>query len=242
MKLEIAVHDVAGIRTALDGGADRIELCQALTLGGLTPSRGVMEEAHQSGVEFRVLIRPRGGGYQYTGSEVSAAVHDIAVACEAGASGVIIGALTDDGLDRPAVAAMVEAAAGRTVIVHRCVDVLLDSGAVTPAGLASTLRELGVDGVLTSGGAPRAIDGIGVITELAGAADGELEIVVGGGVRAEHISSFRHTGVSAIHLSASVATTAGPAGPGGGEDQILVTSTPLVEAARAALDRQTSSG
>lgn len=237
MQLEIAVHDVAGISTAHDGGADRIELCQALPLGGLTPSRGLMEEAHHLGLEFRALIRPRAGGYRYTAAEVSTAVRDIMAACQAGASGVIIGALTDDDVDRPALAAMIDAAAGRTVIVHRCVDVLLDSGAMTPADLAGRLRELGVDGVLTSGGAPRAIDGIVAISALADAADGELEIVAGGGVRPEHIPAFSGTGISAVHMSASVATTAGPPGPGGGEDQILTTSAELVEAARAALGR-----
>lgn len=235
MQLEIAVHDVAGIRTARDGGADRIELCQALPLGGLTPSLGVMEEAQHLGVDFRALIRPRAGGYRYSAAEISTAVRDIAVACEAGASGVIIGALADEGFDRPALSAMVGAAAGRTVIVHRCVDVLLDSGAMTPTDLAGKLRDLGVDGVLTSGGAPQAIDGIAAISELATAADGELEIVVGGGVRAEHIPAFAGIGISAIHMSASAAVTAGPPGAGGGGDQILMTSAALVAAAKVAL-------
>lgn len=235
MQLEIAVQDVAGIRTARDGGADRIELCQALELGGLTPSLGSMEEAQRQGVEFRVLIRPRAGGYRYTEAEIATATRDIAVACEAGASGVIIGALTENDLDQPTLAAMVRAAEGRTVIVHRCVDVLLDAGTATPAGLAGQLIDLGVDGVLTSGGAAQAVDGIAAISQFATAADGRLEIVVGGGVRPEHIPAFRGIGINAIHMSASAAVTAGPPGPGGGGSQIRMTSAALVEAAKAAL-------
>lgn len=235
MQLEIAVQDPEGIRTAHGSGADRIELCQALVTGGLTPSLGLMKQARDSGVEFRALIRPRSGGYRYTAAELATAADDVSAAVDAGASGVIIGALTEDGLDQAALTALAAAARGRTVIVHRCVDVLLGSGAVTPADLVSQLRDLGMDGVLTSGGAPRAVDGIPVISELAAAAEGQLEIVAGGGLRAAQIPAFEGLGIHAIHMSASIAVDAGPPGPGGGDHQIRVTDPEQVAAAKAAL-------
>src|SRR5690625_5710164 len=69
--LEIAVQDVESGHVAREHGADRFELCQALGVGGLTPSRGLMEHAATLGVPFRPLIRPRAGGFQYTDAEVA---------------------------------------------------------------------------------------------------------------------------------------------------------------------------
>lgn len=234
--LEIAVQDVESGRVAREHGADRFELCQALGVGGLTPSRGLMEHVASLGVPFRPLIRPRAGGFRYTEDEVAVMVRDVQIALECGAAGVVVGALTDSGLDTTALAAMVRAAAGMPVIVHRCVDVLLGAWGADPDGVAGQLVDLGVAGVLTSGGASRAVEGTDVIAALARAGSGELEIIAGGAVQPEHVPSLAGAGAHAVHLSAGGPVVAGPAGPGGGEDEFTTTTATGVTAARTALD------
>src|SRR5699024_6518193 len=137
--VEIAVQDVEGARVAAAHGADRLELCQALALGGLSPSRGLMAWVAALGVPFRPLIRPRAGGYRYTAAEVEVMVADIQTAVECGAAGVVVGALTDDGLDQATLRTLADAAAGRPVLIHRCVDVLLGDGGADPAALAEQI-------------------------------------------------------------------------------------------------------
>jgi copper homeostasis protein len=117
LPVEIAVQDAAGVRIALEAGAARVEVCQALGLGGLTPSAGLVESAVElaraaSARSFvHVLIRPRGGGFVYDAEEVDAIVREIRWARSLGADGVVVGALTDAGaLDVDAIAAFVDAA------------------------------------------------------------------------------------------------------------------------------------
>lgn len=236
MDLEIAVQDVAGAQTAAAGGADRVELCQALSLGGLTPSAGAIEAAADLDIAVHVLVRPRPGGFVCSAVEVSGMVRDVEAAIDAGAAGVVVGALTADGaaLDRHALKALVRAAEGRDVTVHRCVDVLLARGS-DPAALVDQLAGLGVRRVLTSGGAPRALAGAGVLEAMTAA--GGLQVVAGGGVQPGDVAALAATGVAGVHLSARArAADAGPAGPGGGDDGYDVTDAGLVAAARAAVD------
>lgn len=235
-RLEIAVQDVEGARIAREHGADRVELCQALGVGGLSPSQGLMEQVGALGLAFRPLIRSRAGGYRYTAAETSVMVRDVETALEAGAAGLVVGALGEGGLDRAVLKALVRAADGAPVLVHRCVDVLLGAWRAEPVAVVDQLLSLGAAGMLTSGGAPRALEGQHVIAALAEAAAGGLEIVAGGGVRPEHVPALAAAGADAIHLSASGATSAGPSGPGGGEDEFTTTDAALVAAARAAVD------
>lgn len=237
IQLEIAVQDVEGAQVAAQQGADRLELCQALALGGLSPSRGLMAQVAATGVPFHPLIRPRAGGYRYTPAEVAVMVADVETALECGAAGVVIGALTDEGLDHVTLRTLSDAAAGRPVIIHRCVDVLLGGGRAEPAAIAEQILAAGATGVLTSGGAKRAVDGRDAIAALATA--GELEVIAGGGVRPEDVPALVAAGVDAIHLSASRTTAAGPSGPGGGEDAFTATDPDGVDAARSAVDALT---
>lgn len=238
MRLEITAQDVEGVRVATAGGADRVELCQALELGGLTPSTGLTELASLAG-EVHVLVRPRAGGFSFTATEVSVMVRDVEALVDAGAAGVVVGALSADGdtLDRHAMKALVRAAEGRPVAVHRCVDVLLGVYRRDPAALVEELGGLGVVRMLTSGGAPRALEGVHVLAALAEAADGRIGITAGGGVRPEHVPVLAAAGVDAVHLSArTVVSDSGPAGPGGGPDGYATTDAGLVAAARSAVD------
>ncbi|GAB3190020.1 copper homeostasis protein CutC [Nesterenkonia suensis] len=236
MRLEIAVQDVDGIQVARDHGADRAELCQALVTGGLTPTPGMIRRAVELDLPARPLIRPRAGGYQYPAAEVAAMRHDVHLLREAGADGVIVGALDDDGLDHPTLRRLIEDADGLPVVIHRCVDVLLAAGLTTPQDLIEELVDLGISGVLTSGGATTAPQGASVIGQLVQASAGRVEIIAGGGVRAEHVADLAAAGADVVHLSAGAAVTHGSPGPGGGEGTYTTTDATLVRAARAAVD------
>lgn len=236
--LEIAVHDAAGARVALDNGADRVELCSALRMGGITPSIATIEQTVEVGIGVHVLIRPRGGGYVYSAGEVALMAADVRWAVRAGAVGVVVGALTpgDQALDVNVISRLRDTALAENpaaeVTVHRCVDVLLSDG-MEPEELIAQLRELGVDRVLTSGGAPVAGAGMKTLHRLRTLADGNPQIQAGGGVQLSDFSTL--AGLDGIHLSARVPRQQGRSGPGGGEEDYDVTSPELVAAAAAAL-------
>ena len=220
---------------ALDGGAARVELCQALGLGGLTPSAGVIEAAVElahagsASAFVHVLVRPRGGGFMYDADEVDTIVRDIRQARVLGAHGVVVGAMTDVGsLDLDAVTAFLDAAEGLDVTVHRVVDASVDPIASVIA-LAGTH---GVRRVLTSGGANDCRTGLATLTRMTSEVRGALEVMAGGGVTLADIGPLAAAGVDAVHLSArSRASRGGPSGPGGGEVGFDTTDGALVRAA-----------
>lgn len=241
LPVEVAVQDLAGARIALAAGAARVELCQALELGGLTPSAGLVEAsveaAASSGVSgfVHVLVRPRGGGFVYDADEIAATVRDIRHSVALGADGVVVGALTSAGrLDLDALAAFREAAGDADVTVHRAVDASVDAVAAV-----ESLAGSGVRRVLTSGGAPSCREGLDVLARMA-ATSGELQIMAGGGVRIDDIAALAAAGVDAVHLSArGRAARGGASGPGGGVDGFdetdAATVAAAIEAARTAV-------
>lgn len=241
-KLEIAVQDAAGARIARENGADRVELCTALGMGGLTPTLGTIEQVVALGIGVHVLIRPRGGGYVYNQSEVELMVADTVHAARAGVAGIVIGALTegDTALDVPVLMALIDAAHSINpdieITVHRCVDVLLANG-LPVSELIAQLRATGAHRILTSGGAPASGAGIQTLNLLQAEAAGNPEIQAGGGVRLEDIPAL--AGLDGIHLSARSHTERGASGPGGGDAALDVTSPALVIAAASALTAAT---
>ncbi|AZR06981.1 copper homeostasis protein CutC [Trueperella pyogenes] len=244
--LEIAVQDVAGARLARQAGADRIELCCALEVGGLTPSIAMVEACVVEGIPVCVLIRPRAGDFVYTADEAAVAANDIRWAVGRGADAVVIGALRHgtDGLelDIPMLRGWAEVARERNpevdVVIHRCVDVLLGAG-VPVREVARQLADVGgVARVLTSGGAARAGDGAKVLGELAGELErleSGVQVLAGGGVVPEAIAALRAVGISEFHLSARREVPTGPTGPGGGASTRSVTSEQVVRAAARAV-------
>ncbi|WP_265520978.1 copper homeostasis protein CutC [Oerskovia flava] len=235
MALELAVQDPAGAQVATEVGALRVELCSALgATGGITPSMGLIEAtlaAADAGVEVHPLVRPRPGGFVYSAAELEIQVRDVKAAVAAGVHGVVVGALTPDGLvDEGAVRALVAAADGREVTFHRAIDVVAGEAAVVTA--LDLLVELGVTRVLTSGGAARSIDGLERLRLMAQHADGRIQVMAGGGVRIEDVPDLVAAGVDAIHLSAK-ATVADDGGPGGGGDDGYEVTDPRVAFAAA---------
>ncbi|MVA75608.1 hypothetical protein GC722_06150 [Auraticoccus sp. F435] len=204
--LELAVSDRAGVEVARAVGARRVELGVALALGGLTPSLGTLRAAVAAAgpVEVHVLVRPRGGGFRYTADEVELCCDDVAVAVEAGADGVVVGALDDEGeLDLDVLRRLVAVADGLPVTVHRAVDVSAD-----PVRSVRRLAGLGVARVLSSGGAASAHQGLPTLAAMVQAA-GDVAVVAGGGVRPEHVADLAAVGVEGVHASAKVFVPAG---------------------------------
>ncbi|WP_285117355.1 copper homeostasis protein CutC [Leifsonia sp. fls2-241-R2A-40a] len=237
--VEIAVQDVTGVRVALAEGADRVELCSALGMGGLTPSaallRAAVAEARSAGrnAYVHVLVRPRGGGFVYDADELRTTLGDVRFARETGAAGVVIGALTEAGaVDGDAVRSIVAEAGPLEVTFHRAIDIATD-----PVGLAEELAALGVTRVLTSGGAARSIDGVAGLRSLVERLHGRLQIMAGGGVRADDIQALSRTGIDAVHLSARDTVLGAPSGPGGGDAAYDITDPSAVRAAVVAVAR-----
>lgn len=202
LALELAVQDIAGVRIAREVGAARVELAQALALGGLTPSPATLElalaEAAAGGPEVHVLVRPRAGGFLYDADELAVIERDVRFAVSAGAPGVVVGCLDEAGrLDRDAMARLVDAADGASVTLHRAIDVSPD-----PVAAMRSAREVGVRRVLTSGGASSAIDGLDVLRRLVAEASGGIQIMAGSGVDAASAPAIAATGVDAVHFSA----------------------------------------
>ena len=234
--LEIAVDGPAGARIAFEGGADRVELCQALAAtGGLTPSGATVDAVLAVAgdpARVAVLVRPRGGGFVYSPEEVEVVAADIADVVRRGAGAVVVGALTAEGaVDRRALDLWRGAAGAADIVFHRAIDAIRDPEEVVDDLLASGVRR-----VLSSGRAVRSIDGVDTLRALVAAAQGSLEIMAGGGVRVEDVAGLLACGVDAIHLSArrpSGDTT--PSGPGGGDPGFDVTDGEIVRRAASAL-------
>ncbi|MDO5641020.1 MAG: copper homeostasis protein CutC [Paracoccus sp. (in: a-proteobacteria)] len=197
--LEICVDDAAGLAAALEGGADRIELCAALGLGGLTPSVGLMALAARAPVPVMAMIRPRAGDFVWSPEERSVMQAEIAAARHAGLAGVVIGASLPDGrLDAETLAALMQAAGGMDVTLHRAIDLAPDG--VKAMRLAA---DLGIGRVLSSGGAQTAGAGLDRLAGMARAAPG-ISVMPGGGVSAANAASFAaRLPLSEIHASAS---------------------------------------
>ncbi|MFJ4175408.1 copper homeostasis protein CutC [Microbacterium sp. NPDC089696] len=200
--LEIAVNGPAGVRIAGAVGAVRVELAQALPLGGLTPSPATLElsieTAREVGVEVHVLVRPRAGGFHYDDDEIALSALDVRRAIEAGAHGVVVGALDPAGrLDVDAMARLRDAAGAGSVTLHRAIDVTAD-----PVATLVAARSLGLRRVLTSGGASAAIDGIDTLRAMVSEAAGAIEVMAGSGVDAACAAALAGVGVDALHFSA----------------------------------------
>jgi len=243
--LEVCVDSYASAMAAIRGGADRLELCSALAVGGLTPSPALLSQIKQaSRIPVRCLMRPRGGDFLYTREEIQQMAMEMVMLRQAGADGFVIGCLTPFGdLDGNAMQPLLEAADGTGLTLHRCIDV-----SVNPLKTYRDAAALGMDTVLTSGAAGNCIAGLSIIAELLKLRDREKgpEVLIGAGVNAKVISHFRRElpGACAFHMSGKTEIESGmvfrregvPMGlPGLDEWHIQQTSLEAVAAARAVL-------
>ena len=244
--LEVCVDSLASARAAMAGGVDRLELCSALAIGGLTPYAELLKQIRQeSRIPVRCLMRPRAGDFLYTREEIRMMAEQIRTLADLGADGFVIGCLTPEGeLDREALEPLLDAARGKGLTLHRCIDVSRD--------IERTYRDaakLGIDTVLTSGGGGNCTAGRESIGKLLHIRDteGGPEVLIGAGVNARVIAAFREEfpGARAFHMSGKRDVESGmifrregvPMGiPGFDEWHIQQTDESAVRAAREALD------
>lgn len=207
--LEICVEDVAGVRAAIKGGANRIELCSALALGGLTPSAGLVEAvlpvARAGGIKVHAIVRPRSGDFDYDADALALAVGEARALIASGVDGLVFGATRGDVLDGDALAQWVGAirADSSTVALtlHRAIDVVADSVAAVDVAVAH-----GFDRILTSGGAASAPDGAATLARMVARAGDRCRIMAGAGVRPDNAAALlAASGVVELHGSASSA-------------------------------------
>ena len=198
IKLEVCCGDMQSVLAAKEGGADRIELCQALEVDGLTPSAEMMAEAIGLGIPVQVLIRPREGDFVYDEAEVETMLKEIRLAKRLGANGVVIGALKPDGsIDEETIRRLVSEATGLSITFHRAFDVCSQ-----PAEALEQIVSLGCHRLLTSGQAPSAEQGIPLIKKLVEQSGGRLIIMPGAGVNQENARRIlSETGAHEIHGS-----------------------------------------
>jgi copper homeostasis protein len=240
--LEIVCTSVGCAVQAEAGGADRIELCAAIELGGLTPPVGmVMEVRERCKFPIMAMLRPRTGGFYYSDLEFLNMRRDLDRFLELGIDGVVFGILLPDGrIDGERCGQLVEQAAGAETVCHRAFDVTPD-----PKAALEDLIEVGFSRVLTSGQQPTAVEGADLIRELLAQAAGRIEILPGCGIRAENVRDLvASTGVSQVHLSAfqsvpdsSTASSQLLFNVGGiSESSYQVVGAEVVRAVRAAMD------
>ena len=198
LKLEVCCGDMESVLAAKAGGANRIELCRALEVDGLTPSAEMMESAISLGIPVQVLIRPREGDFVYNEAEVESMLHDIRLAKRLGANGVVIGALKADGsIDEDTIRRLVEESEGLSITFHRAFDVCSQ-----PLQALEQIVDLGCHRLLTSGQAATAEQGIPLIKKLVGLASERLIIMPGAGVNVENARHIlAETGAHEIHGS-----------------------------------------
>ncbi len=244
--LEVAVDSLASARAAIAGGADRLELCGALAVGGLTPYAELLKQVREeSDINIRCLMRPRGGDFLYTKEEILMMAAQIENLRKLGADGFVIGCLNADGdLDAEAMKPLLDAAQGTGLTLHRAIDVSRD-----PCKTYLDAGALGIDTVLTSGAAGSSLLGIETIGKLLALRDsqGGPEVLIGGGVKANVITAFKEhfPQARAFHMSGKTDIESGmrfrregvPMGiPGLDEWHIQQTDVENVRAARIVVD------
>ena len=230
MIIEVCVDTSESLQAAVAGGADRIELCVALAVGGLTPAAGFMQQAAACGVPVLVMIRPRAGDFVWSAAEIAVMQADIAAVRAAGLAGVVLGASLRDGrLDLPNLGLLLKAAAGLCLTLHRCFDLVPDVGIALEQAIA-----LGFHRILTSGGATSAPAGIDRLLALKAQAAGRIVILPGGGISAQTVAALAPLASDEVHSSCSVSRSADPAGVafGFGPAETRITDAGLVRALR----------
>ncbi len=206
-KIEICANSVQSCIEAQRGGAYRVELCTAIPEGGTTPSYGEIAVAREElDIKLNVIIRPRAGDFLYNEWEFRAMQQDIKMCKELGVDGVVFGCLTADGeVDMEKNRILMEEADGMTTTFHRAFDMCKD-----PFDSLEKIIELGFDCILTSGGRPKAEEGVDLLSQLVEKAAGRIVIMPGSGITEENIAMIAEkTKVKELHLSARLPLESG---------------------------------
>tara|TARA_B110000503_G_scaffold125239_1_gene192610 strand:- start:124 stop:816 length:693 start_codon:yes stop_codon:yes gene_type:complete len=200
MIFELCTDALEGAKMAANYGAKRIELCSALSVGGLTPSPALTAQcATIKAVETHVMIRPREGDFVYQTNDIKVMLKDIQLQAEAGAKGVVFGCLTSDNqIDIQQNITLLEEARKYQLecTFHRAFDFV-----GSPMEALESLINIGFNRILTSGGKPTADAGMEQIILMVEKAKGEIEIMAGSGVNSSNALALASTGVDALHFT-----------------------------------------
>jgi len=201
MIVEVCAYSLASCLTAQQAGAGRIELCGGMPEGGTTPSAGLIRQARQHlHIPLYVMIRPRGGDFLYSESELAVMEDDIKLAQAYGADGIVLGLLNSDGtVDEATTQRLIRLAHPLPVTFHRAFDMTAD-----PAEALEAVIRTGAVRILTSGQQPTADRGATLLRQLTRQAAGRIEIMAGSGVNAQNAQVLIDAGVDALHLSGGV--------------------------------------
>lgn len=200
MIIEICANSFESAEVAQLAGANRIELCTELSVGGITPSHGLIEKV-MSGLKIptHVLIRPRSGNFTYSDDEFDVMLRDIDFCKKIGCAGIVSGFLTSENtIDSNKTKHLIEASTGMEFTFHRAFDWVEN-----PIEELQKLIDLKVNRLLSSGQKPTAIEGISLLKELQNLSKGKLEVMPGGGINLENALNFKEAGFKSIHLSAT---------------------------------------
>ena len=200
--LEVCADSVESVLAAQKGGADRIELCGNIIIGGTTPSESLYREIrNHSDIKIHALIRPRFGDFCYTEYEFDIIREEVKRFRELGAQGVVIGMLKPDGsLDMEHMKMLMEEADGMSVTLHRAFDVCKD-----PMEALEQAISLGINTILTSGQKNNCVEGTPLLAELVKKSAGRIHIMAGAGVNADAISSiYEKTGITDYHMTGKI--------------------------------------
>ncbi len=198
MLVEVCCFSLQSAVTAQRAGAGRVELCGGMAEGGTTPSAGLIRLVRQHlAIPFTVMIRPRGGDFLYTDTELAVMQADIETAKTLGADGIVLGVLNADGtVDEVITRALVEQANPLPVTFHRAFDLTRN-----PYEALEAVIRTGCVRLLTSGQRATAEAGLILLGELVKQANGRIDIMAGAGIKSTNSRFFAKTGVSAIHLT-----------------------------------------
>ena len=199
MVLEVCIDCIESALAAQTGGAHRLEVCNSLAVGGTTPSHGLVERCLElTELPVMAMIRPHDGGFVYSDEEFATMLADIRAFQRLGVQGVVFGALREDGsLDLERCQRLVDAARPLQVTFHRAFDVVAN-----PDRAFTELAELGIERLLTSGGAQNAMEGVPLIKRLC--RRGGVSIIAAAGINAGNVREIvDETGVLEVHASAS---------------------------------------
>lgn len=199
MFVEVCVYSLESCQTAQRAGASRVELCGGMAEGGTTPSAGLIQQARQHlSIPIHVMIRPRGGDFHYTETELAVMKADIEVAKTLGADGLVFGILNADGtVNETQTKELVDLAKPLPVTFHRAFDMTRN-----PLEALEAVIRTGATCILTSGQQQTAEQGLAVLQQLTEQAAGRITIMAGAGVNAQNARQLAESGVI-LHLSGS---------------------------------------
>lgn len=206
MKLEVCANSFLSAKNAQNGGAHRIELCSELLVRGVTPSYGLLKKVlEELTIETFVLIRPRSGNFVYSEVEFDTMKRDIQLCKDLGCNGIVSGVLNNDHtIDFERTKNLVELSKPLSFTFHRAFDEVPN-----PLEALEQLIDVGVNRILTSGQAKKAVDGINLLKQLQAIARNRLIVLPGGGITSENVTLFKKESFQELHASASSTMSSG---------------------------------